>query len=130
MRRRRRQGGFSLLEVLVAFAVLSLTLGVLMQVFSRAVNTTVLSGALSRAAALAEARLNAVGLDIPLVPGSYTGDPEDGLGWEVFVVPYEPGESAWESPFTPYVVTAVARWGEGEREREVSLTSLRLGEPL
>lgn len=130
MRRRGRQCGFSLLEVLVAFAVLALSLGVLMQVFSRAVNTTVLSAERSRAAALAEARLNAVGLDIPLALGTYTGDPEDGLDWEVFVSPYELGESAWESPFTPYVVTAVARWGEGERAREMSLTSLRLGEPL
>jgi len=130
MTSRSGQGGFSLLEVLVAFAILSLTLGVLMQVFSRAVNTTVLSGELSRAAALAEARLNAVGLEIPLEPGTFTGDPEDGLEWQVSILPYELAGSAWEAPFTPFVVTAVARWGEGERTRELSLTSLRLGAPL
>jgi len=64
------QGGFSLLEVVVAFAILVLSLGLLIQIFSRALNTTVLSGDYSRAATLAQAHLNAEGIDIPLEPGS------------------------------------------------------------
>jgi len=125
-----RQGGFSLLEVVVAFAILALTLGVLMQIFSRALNTTALSGEYSRAATLAEARLNAVGIDIPLEAGSYTGDPEAGMSWQVFIEPYAPGDVSWEQTLDAFRVTAVASWGEGgdESRREVRLSTLRLGE--
>jgi general secretion pathway protein I len=125
-----RQQGFSLLEVVVAFAILALTLGVLMQIFSRALNTTALSGEYSRAATLAEARLNTVGIDIPLEAGSYTGDPEDGIAWQVFIEPYQPGEVTWEPTLDAFRVTAVASWGGDrvESRREVSLSTLRLGE--
>lgn len=128
MSARRRQSGFSLLEVLVAFAVLAVTLGVLMQVFSGAVGATHTSGGYSRAAALAESKLNAVGIDIPLELGSFTGEPEDGLSWFVVIEPYESGLDLFAEPaFDAFIVTAVAGWGEEERRRSVSLTSLRLG---
>lgn len=126
-RRGRRQGGFSLLEVVVAFAILALSLGILIQVFSRALNATALSGDYSRAATLAEARLNAIGVDIPLEPGSYTSDPEDGLSWKVFIEPYAPDDDAWEPMFDAFLVTSVISWDEGGgKRRQVSLSSLRL----
>ena len=83
------QGGFSLLEVVVAFAILALSLGLLIQIFSRALHTTALSGDYSRAATLAQARLNAVGIDIPLEPGSHGGDAQDDFSWQVSIAPYE-----------------------------------------
>jgi len=127
--RGRRQSGFSLLEVVVAFAILALTLGVLMQIFSRALGTTALSGEYSRAASLAESRLNAVGSEIPLEVGSYTGEPEDGFSWEVVIDPFQPQEVAWEPAFDAFFITSTASWGEGDdRRREISLTSLRLAQ--
>lgn len=127
---RGRQRGFSLLEVVVAFAILAVTLGVLMQVFSTALNTTALSGEYSRAATLAETRLNAVGIDIPLEAGSYSGDPEDGISWQVFVEPFQTGDLTWEPTLEAFYVTAVASWGDdrGGSRREVILSTLRLGE--
>jgi general secretion pathway protein I len=126
---RRVQRGFSLLEVLVAFAVLAITLGVLLQVFSGAIGATHLSAGYSRAAALAESKLNGVGIEIPLEIGTYEGDPEGDLSWFVVIEPYDAELSLLAEPAYPaYVVTAVAGWGEGERVRRVSLTTLRLGE--
>ena len=122
------QRGFSLLEVLVAFAILSLTLGVLMQIFSRALTTTALSGVYSRASTLAEAQLNAVGLDIPLAPGTHTGDSEDGLIWQVTIDPHEFEEVTFEAPVEPYLVTSVVSWETAEGTRRVTLATLRLGE--
>lgn len=125
--RARRQGGFSLLEVVVAFAILALSLGLLLQIFSRALTATSLSGDYSRAVALAEARLNAVGVDIPLAPGSYSGDPETGLSWQVFIEPFAPKNTPWELPLEAFLVTAVASWGDDTYEhRQISLSTLRL----
>lgn len=121
------QQGFSLLEVVVAFAILALTLGVLMQIFSRAMNTTALGGTYSRAATLAEARLNLVGLDIPLETGTHSGDPEDGFDWQVSIEEYVLEDAMWEIELQPFLVTSVVSWDTAEGTREISLSSLRLG---
>jgi general secretion pathway protein I len=123
---RRVQSGFSLLEVVVAFSILALTLGVLIQIFSRAVTTTSMSADYSRASTLAEAKLNALGLEVPLEAGSLSGETEDGFAWEVFVEPFELGEVDWEPTLLPYQVTAVASWDDGGgRRRQISIVSLR-----
>jgi general secretion pathway protein I len=127
---RTSQGGFSLLEVVVAFAILALSLGLLIQIYSRALTTTALSDTYSRAATLAEARLNDVGVDIPLEEGAYSGDPEDHLDWQVFIEQYVFPDADWELPMQPYLVTAVVSWDTAEGVREVKLSTLRLGEPL
>jgi general secretion pathway protein I len=122
------QRGFSLLEVLVAFAILALSLGVLLQIFQRAMNTTAVSGAYSRAVTLAEAKLNSVGADIPLEAGVHSGDPEDGLDWIVNIEPYQAeGWLGENPPLQPYAVTAVASWPSLSGTRRVVLRSIRLG---
>lgn len=123
------QSGFSLLEVLVAFTILALSLGVLMQIFSQALNTTALSGTYGRAAALAEAGLGLVGLDIPLEPGLLSGEAEDGLQWRIQVVEMVLGDLvAWEAPLPAFLVTSEVAWETGRGTRSISLSTLRLGD--
>ena len=133
VRARLSQQGFSLLEVLVAFAILALSLGVLMQIFSRAMNATSVSETYSRAVALAEAKLNSVGADIPLEEGVHSGDPEDGMDWIVNIEPYQLQDptQAWlgeNPPAQPYLITAVASSPSISSARRVVLRSVRLGE--
>ena len=122
------QAGFSLLEVVVAFAILALSLGLLIQVFSQAMNTTALSGTYSRAATLAEARLNSVGVEIDLEPGTHSGEPEEGLGWQVSIEPYDLGEVPWEPALEPLMVTALVFWEEALGRRQIVLSTLRLAD--
>ena len=130
----RSESGFSLLEVLVAFAVLAVSLGVLMQIFSRSTLTTITMSQYSRAVALAEARLAAVGSAIPLKEGSVSGAPEDGFAWELGIVPVQLGDTG-DMGLTPtvptliaYRVTATVLWQDAKRARRLTLSTLRLGE--
>lgn len=122
------QAGFSLLEVLVAFAILAVSLGVLMNIFSQSARTTIVASQYSRAASLAETRLNAVGTpEIPLEEGTFSGDPEGGIAWEVSIVPISLGEEFTLEPLaTPYRVSATALWQDGGQVRRLTLSTLRL----
>ena len=132
--RRRSESGFSLLEVLVAFSVLAVSLGVLMQIFSRSTLTTITMAQYSRAVALAEARLATVGTAIPLKEGSVSGGPEDGFAWELGIVQVQlggapdMGQTATVPTVIAYRVTATALWQDGQRARRLTLSTLRLGE--
>jgi general secretion pathway protein I len=128
-KRGRRQKGFSLLEVIVAFAILTISLGVLIQIFSRALGTTALSGEYSRAASLAQERLDSVGVDIPLEPGSYGPETKDGFYWQVTIEPFVPEDVSWEPAVDAFLVTSMISWGAGRSEpRQIILSSLRLAE--
>ncbi|MCG6941200.1 MAG: prepilin-type N-terminal cleavage/methylation domain-containing protein [Thiohalocapsa sp.] len=125
--------GFSLLEVLVAFAILAISLGVLLQIFQRAMSSTTVSSEYSRVVALAEAKLAEVGADIPLEEGVHTGDPEDGMDWIVNIQPYQPAGWLGEDEtlaLQPYLVTAVASLPTSAGARQVTLRTLRLAEPV
>jgi general secretion pathway protein I len=61
--------GMTLIEVLVAFIVLSVTMAVILQIFSGGMRNARLAESYSRAVFLAESKMAAVGLERPLMPG-------------------------------------------------------------
>jgi general secretion pathway protein I len=85
----RRARGFSLLEVLVAFVILALALGVIMRVFSQGMSRVSESDAYARAVTLAQSKLAQLGADIPLAEGELSGEGEDALRWRVRLGAYE-----------------------------------------
>lgn len=141
------EGGFSLLEVLVAFSILALSLGVLMQIFSTAMRNADLSEQYSRAALLAQSRLSAAGNEQPLQEGETEGEFEGGVRWRQSVVPYEEpnpeveGEGAEAEAesgglrsrrakrIEGYRVTVEVHWEDGDRSRGLVLESLRIASP-
>lgn len=126
----RRQRGFSLLEVLVAFAILAISMGVLMEIFSRATLATLTSSQYSRAASLAESLLNDVGAEVPLEGGAVSGESDEGFSWEITIVPVQlhtedPFDADAESVFR---VNATVLWRDAGRARQLTLSTMRLAE--
>ena len=122
--RGRRARGFLLLEVLVALAVLALSLGVLLQSFSTGSRMVVTSGHYNRAGELAQSRLARVGLDVPLRPAVLQG--RDGAyAWRLEIAPW--AEVAPGAGLLPYDVTVTVTWNEDGRTRQRRLATLRLG---
>ncbi len=123
-----RQSGFSLLEVLVAFAILSMSLGVLYQAFSNSLRNVGTSGDYSRAMIIAEARLAEAMAEVPLKEGSDQGEVDNRYQWKIMVQRYEYEDEESVSRFTPYQVQVVVSWEDGKHTREYELTTLRLSQ--
>ncbi len=121
----RRRGGFTLLEVLIAFTILAIALVALLRAFSSGLRG--LDAAEAAAAALQHARskIEEVGTVIPLEAGEHSGEFEDGTRWSVAIRPHEAGEGAAVETvaLVPYEIEVTASRGRGGK---VTLRSLRL----
>lgn len=126
---KQRCSGFSLLEVLVAFVILALALGVLMRVFSGSLNNIGTSARYTQALALAESKLAAVGIDTPLERGESAGVDGQGNSWRITVKPHQEASSGPENvamPLELYEVEVNVGWEEGPKKpRTLKLTTLR-----
>lgn len=125
--------GFSLLEVLVAFVVMGLVVGTLLQLFGSSMRNVALADEYSFAIQVAESRLAAVGNEIVVEEGSESGADANGYRWRVDMEPLEPetfGEKLKDIPIPLqiYRVSIVVTWDSGGKAREFHLSSLRFGE--
>jgi len=134
MNRASAQTGFTLLEVLVAFTILSLTLGVLLQLFGTGLRNAGVSEDYTRAVLHAESLLAAVGVEEPLEPGIRSGELEAPFAWQSTVTPFvQEGLDIGRleaAGITPYLVSVEVFWSRGQRTRSVVLETLRLAREL
>ncbi len=126
---RRLGDGFTLLEVLVAFAVLAVSLGALFQIFSTGTRASRTAEAYTYATLLAESKLASVGIEMPLHTGEQAGEFDNGFAWRVAVRPYWLDGQETDGTFSvpAYEVDVTVSWDGGGGLRSISLTTLRLG---
>jgi len=123
-----RAAGFSLLEVLVAFTILALSLAVTFRIFAGGLGNIATSEDYARAVTLAESRLAAVGVSEPLGSGVSSGRWDEEYEWRIAAGPYEPwGEDVEPSDdVQAFLVTVDVDWIREGRLHRVTLNSLRL----
>ena len=119
--------GFSLVEVLVALAIMGLALSVLYQSVAGSTRGSIVSSELSQALALAESTLEdfSAQLTIGKQEQGHFGD----FSWQatarsIDVLRGESSVSADESSSQLALVTVTVSWPSGPREREVVLTTV------
>ncbi|MCG6966796.1 MAG: prepilin-type N-terminal cleavage/methylation domain-containing protein [Chromatiaceae bacterium] len=125
MARPRRQHGFSLLEVLVSFSILALSLGVLMQIFSLSSRNAGVSADYAKALTIAESRLAEVGELIALTDAAAGQELDGRFDWRLNSVPIE-SEYFGPSAVAPYRVTVTVEWGSAGQRRSLSLETVKL----
>ena len=127
-RARGRRGGFTLLEVIVAFTILSVALVGLLQAFATGMHG--LSAAKTSATAVMHARskLDQVGQAIQLEDGETSGEFDDGYAWRVRIAEaqFEDQDQVAGSLAVAFEVEVRVNAPQG---RAVTLRTLRLGAP-
>ena len=123
-----RQSGYTLIEVLVAFMILALALTVLLRIFSGGLRNVSVSSDYATATLIAESRLAAAGIDIPLRPGETSGTEGERFEWTVSVQDYQPwpGYRSASQAVDAYRVTVTVEWPNGNNTRSVGLSTVRL----
>jgi len=127
----RQQRGFTLIEVLVAFMILAISLSVIFRIFSGGLRNIALSEDYARAVLVAEAQLAGVGVSAPLLVGMTTGEWDARFHWERVIEPYHPWEQdkALVVLLPAYRVTVSVDWDHAGQKRQVTLSSVRLQQP-
>jgi len=128
-----KQQGFSLLEILIAFSILALSLGILLKIFSGGVNNAIVAEDYTIATEIAESLMAKTGTEIPLKDYQSSGDENEKYHWQLTINPYVLGGEGFDPKTLPaqlYKVSVTITWGEGEAgsdERQIHLTTLKLG---
>jgi general secretion pathway protein I len=117
--------GFTLVEIIVALAILALSLNVILSAISDALWRTGEAEAQAEAASLARSLLAQAGSAVPLNNGMAAGHLENGFRWQLQVTPY--GSADQTMPVRAYKVVAEVIWGDAPRQHSVALSTLRLG---
>jgi len=117
------KSGFTLLEMLVALAILSVTLGAVYQVFASSLIDETEAAREVQAVSIGQSVLARVGLDVPVKPGESSGDAGDGFVWTLRMTASDAPALA---PVRPVQVAVTVEWRSGVRVRSISLHSTRL----
>ena len=128
----RRQSGFTLLEVLLAFVIFALTFATVLEIVAASTRSTMRASAYSEAALLAKSLAEQLGTEIPIEAGSYSGETEDGIAWVIEISDFEglgddtrTLELAGEIGTRIYWVDMTLSWGTEPRTGEATFTTLR-----
>lgn len=120
----RRSGGFTLLELLLAFMVFALSFATVLEILSGSMRNTVRARHFTEAALTAQSIMDQVGVVIPLEDGEQVGGESGDYRWDLEIYEYEGGESDI-SPVELAELTGIVllqvdlyvRWGEPSAEQ-------------
>ncbi len=118
-----RDGGFTLLEVLVAFAIAALALAVLFDAGVDGLRSANVSARYTEA--LSRARSHLAGLPVPLVAGDFQGDEGHDFHWHLRVTQGPREVTRQNVNLSLFDVAISMSWTEGDRKRVLELDTKR-----
>lgn len=127
--------GFSLLEVVVAFAIAAIALSVLGQIFGQGARHLALSRDYADAMTLADSLLAEYGIVRDPATRSFSGS-GDRFRWRVAIRPYPAQEKTEQNPpaldgaattrLNLMQIDVAVEWGHTGKSRSISVSSLRI----
>lgn len=128
-----RRQGFTLIEVVAAFAILALGLGLSMSIATSAIHQARRAATFTEASLHARSLLDTIGAGERLEEGTLEGEFDDRYSWQLDIVEWEPElieglplpSVQVLSPVQMYRLELTVRWQEGEHARESRYATLR-----
>jgi general secretion pathway protein I len=119
--------GFTLLEVLVAFSIFTISLGVLFQIFSKGTRAAILGNEYSQAVIIAQSRLANAGIEGELDNGEYSGEENETYRWTTTIRPYDSSDDL-ETNFgiSRREIEIVVNWNSQGKTHSIKLNTLKL----
>jgi general secretion pathway protein I len=122
--RGNRNRGFTLIEMVIAFAILGISLTALFGVFETSLARTRHDARLSEATLLAESLLARAGTEIPLDGAKHTGAWQE-FDYELTGEPVNAARGQTEYTVPTTTVIASVTWHESAASRTITLSSLK-----
>ena len=124
----RTTSGFALIEILVAVSVLSISLVVILQLFSGGLKSRKLSEQYARGVFHAREKMAEILIDPGLSEGETEGQFEDEYQWQAVVTQLVSDENEEKTPVDLLNVELRITWRDGEKEKSFSIDTLKVAE--
>ena len=126
--------GFTLIEVLIALAIVGLALAAAVGTLGNGVSGHAAARDIDTALALAEGKIAQAGITEPLLPSRGEGEFAGRFAWRRIITPYDDEAAGGhfaklQSALRLYRVEVTVAWYNGHRPRRLALATLRLGPP-
>lgn len=121
------QYGFTILESLVAFAIFAISLGVLLQIYSKGTQVAKLGEEYAIATLIAQSKMASITYTNDTNIGTYYGQEGDTYRWTITVSPYDDhAELKSNQHLAKRKVDVEVLWGNGRKTRSIQLSSMKL----
>jgi len=133
---RQRSGGFTLLEVMLAFVIFALSFATVLEIMAGSMRSVKRASDDTEVALLAQSLMDLVGNEIPVEEGEYGDTAMDRYEWQMSISLYDAGGESSEvglatqeladmSGIELYRVDLYMDWDTGRRQRELHFSTIR-----
>ncbi|MDX2418310.1 MAG: prepilin-type N-terminal cleavage/methylation domain-containing protein [Xanthomonadales bacterium] len=135
IRFRKHSGGFTLLEVMLAFVIFALSFATVLEILAGSIRSVGRASEDTEVALMAQSLMDLVGTEIPIEEGEYSGTGMDRYQWEMGISLYDTGGQASDEGMTTqeladlsgielYRVDLYVDWETGRRQRELHFSTI------
>ncbi|CAA9892169.1 General secretion pathway protein I [Candidatus Methylobacter favarea] len=124
--KKNKQAGFSLLELLIAFSILAVSLSILLKIFSTGANTAVLAEEYTAAVQIAESLMAKTGVETDLKPEESSGVENEKYHWRVSVAPFNLTMENLDIQSIPAALFKIKVTIAWDNDRQMELTTLKV----
>ncbi len=128
----RNSGGFTLLEVMLAFVIFALSFATVLEIMAGSMRSVRRASDDTQVALLAQSIIDLVGTEIPIEEGQFNGSAMDRYDWNMGIYLYAASdedvrtlELAELSGIELYQVDLDINWQAGRRDRSVHFSTIR-----